>query len=109
MSARRIQGAGSLQGQVTLQAREVSLALSADSVALSANGIEFRSASPFARWTEVNLTLTSAQNDGRVNCTGVVVASTGNKHTGYHVSVLFTSLTRQAQLRLNQLASAQSF
>jgi hypothetical protein len=42
--------------------------------------------------------------EGKVNCTGVVVACTGNRHLGYNVSVLFTGMSKQAQARLNALA-----
>lgn len=42
----------------------------------------------------------------KVNFSGVIVACTGNRLTGYLVSMAFTSLTRQAQARLNSLAVA---
>jgi hypothetical protein len=42
--------------------------------------------------------------EGKVHCTGVVVNCSGNKHLGYRVSMLFTSLTKQAQAQLNVLA-----
>lgn len=92
--------------QFTLEARETRLTLSPSSVVIHKNGIEFRSASPFAAWTEMTLTLQSPGEDGRVHCTGVVISCTGNKHTGYHVSMVFTNLSRQAQSRLNTLAYA---
>ena len=107
MSARRIQG-GSLQDEVTLQARETRLTLSQDSVVLSPNGIEFRSLSPYVRWTELTLALQPAGGEGKISCSGVVVACSGNKHTGYHVSVLFTALSKQAQSRINQIAATQT-
>ncbi len=45
--------------------------------------------------------------NGRVSCTGVVIASTGSKHAGYHVSMIFTDMSRQAQTRLNQMSAAR--
>lgn len=51
----------------------------------------------------MTVTLASAR-DGKIHCTGVVVNCSGNKHMGYRVSVLFTSLTKQAQAQLNILA-----
>ena len=107
MSARKIEGAGSLSQQVTVEARQTRLALSPHSVILHRNGIEFRSATAFAPWTEMTLTLQSPQENQKVNCTGVVISCTGNKHTGYHVSMVFTGLTKQAQARLSQMAHAQ--
>ena len=48
----------------------------------------------------MTMMLQSSRDDGKINCSGVVIACTGNKHTGYHVSMVFTSLSRQAQARL---------
>jgi len=39
------------------------------------------------------------------SCTGVVVASSGSRHAGYNVSLLFTGLTESAQQRLNDFSS----
>jgi hypothetical protein len=41
---------------------------------------------------------------GRLHCHGVVIACSGNKHAGYHVSMVFTSLSKQVQTRLNSMA-----
>jgi hypothetical protein len=101
MSARKVGSISSFQ-PVTLEARQTRLELSTDSVAIRKNGIEFRSPTPFASWTEMTLTLSSP--GGKLNCTGVVVNCSGNKHLGYRVSMLFTSLTKQAQAQLNVMA-----
>src|SRR5204863_6095034 len=107
MSARKIESAGgSLQQQVTLEVRQARLSLSPDSVIIHRNGIEFRSPTAFSPWTEMTLTLRSPRDNGKVNCTGVVISCTGNKHSGYHVSMVFTSLSRQAQARLSSMAQA---
>jgi hypothetical protein len=105
MSARKVQNTGALH-QLTVEARQTRLSLSPDSVIIHKNGIEFRSASPFSEWAEMTLTLQSPGDGGRVHCTGVVIACTGSKHTGYHVSMVFTSLSKQAQARLTALAFA---
>jgi hypothetical protein len=104
MSARRIESTGSLH-EVTLEARQTRLSLSPNSVVIHKNGIEFRSGTPFAQWTEMTMTLQSAYDGGRVNCTGVVISCTGNKHAGFHVSMVFTGLSKQAQARLTTMAS----
>jgi hypothetical protein len=103
MSARKIHSSGPLQQNITVEARQARLELSPEAVHIRSNGIEFRSASPFSLWTEMTLALECPQ-EGKVNCTGVVVACTGNRHAGYHVSVLFTGMSKQAQARLNALA-----
>jgi hypothetical protein len=105
MSARKVEtGGGSLPQNVTVQARQTRLSLSSDSVIISKHGIEFRSESPFSPWTEMTMTLQSPQDNGRVNCNGVVISCTGNRHTGYHVSMVFTNMSKQAQARLSLLA-----
>ncbi len=103
MSARKIESAGSLQHQVTVEARQTRLSLSPESVIVHKSGIEFRSPSPFAPWTEMTLTLQSPRDNHRVHCSGVVISCTGNKHTGYHISMIFTGLSKQAQARLSTM------
>ena len=105
MSASKVQTIGSFQ-EVTVEARQTRLSLSPDSVIIHKNGIEFRSPSPFAEWAEMTLTLQSPGGGGRVHCTGVVIACTGSRHTGYHVSMVFTGLSKQAQMRLSSMAYA---
>lgn len=103
MSARKLSSAGSFQ-PVTVQTRETRLSLAPDQVLIRKNGVEFRSASPISAWTEMTVTLQSSRDTGRVHCTGVVIACSGNRHNGYTVSMVFTNLSRQAQARLNLLA-----
>jgi PilZ domain len=102
MSARKVGSISSFQ-PVTLEARQTRLELSTDSVAIHKSGIEFRSPTPFNPWTEMTVALASPRG-GKINCTGVVVNCSGNKHLGYRVSMLFTSLTKQAQAQLNVMA-----
>jgi hypothetical protein len=47
-----------------------------------------------------------SKEDGRINCSGVVISCTGNKHLGYHISMVFTGMTKQEQLRLGVMALA---
>jgi hypothetical protein len=107
MSARKVESAGPASSQVTLEARQRRLSLSPDSVVIHRSGIEFRSATPFSTWAEMTLTLESPREEGRVHCTGVVISCSGNKHTGYHVSMLFTGMSKQSQARLSSLAFSQ--
>ncbi len=55
----------------------------------------------------MTLTLQSPRDNGKVHCNGVVIACTGNKHTGYHVSMVFTAMSKQAEARLSAMAYAQ--
>ena len=52
----------------------------------------------------MTVALQSARDSGRVNCTGVVISCNGSRHNGYVVSMVFTSLSKQSQARLNLLA-----
>lgn len=105
MSARKISSLESLQQPVTVEARQERLSLSHDSVVIHKSGIEFRSPTPLTTWTEMTVELATRES-GRVNCTGVVVACSGNKHTGYHVSMIFTNMSRQAQTRLTRMSDS---
>lgn len=93
---------------VTVEARQTRLSLAPGSVLVRRNGIEFLSSTPFADWTEMTVTLQSPGEAGRIHCSGVVVACTGNRHGGYHVSMLFTGLTKQSQERLSVMAAASA-
>ena len=105
MSARKIESLDVLQRQhVTVEARQTRLALSPDTVVFRRNGIEFRSITSFAPWTEMTVTLVSPGGHGKVRCNGVVVECRGDRHAGYVVSMHFTGLSRQSQERLNMLA-----
>ena len=104
MSARKLGSDGSFQQPITVAARQTRLELSADSVVIHKSGVEFRSPAPFNLWTEMTVGLQSPRDENRIQCNGVVIACSGNKHTGYHVSMVFTSLTKQAQARLNAMA-----
>jgi hypothetical protein len=100
MSARKIESP-SVFTPVTLQTR---LTLSASDVCIRKNGVEFRSATPIAAWTEMTVTLQSNRDAGKVHCNGVIVACNGNRHNGYMVSMVFTGMSKQSQARLNTLA-----
>jgi hypothetical protein len=106
MSARKAELSGSLH-HVTVQARQTRLSLSPDAVIIHKCGIEFRSATPFSPWAEMTLTLQSPREGSKVHCNGVVIACTGNRHTGYHVSMVFTGLSKQAEARLSAMAFSQ--
>ncbi len=104
MSAKQFVGGGSFDQPVTVQGREARLELSADTVVIHKSGIEFRSPAPFNPWTEMTVALQPPRGGGRLHCHGVVIACSGSKHAGYHVSMVFTSLSKQVQTRLNSMA-----
>lgn len=101
MSARKISSHSS--PDVTVNSRKANLTLSPDAVSIHKGGIEFRSQTAFPNWVEMTVSLKSPVDDVAVNCTGVVVDCVGNKHEGYHVSMVFTSLSKQAEARLNTM------
>jgi hypothetical protein len=104
MSARKIGSIDTPKHQVTVEGRQSRLELSADSVSVHKSGIEFRSPTPFNEWTEMTVALQSPHDGGKLQCSGVVIACSGNKHAGYRVSMVFTHISEQAQSRLNSMA-----
>ncbi len=103
MSARKV-GNAELFRPVTVQARATRLSLSSGDISIRKNGIEFRSNETIPVWTEMTVELETPNEPKKLQCTGVVVACTGNRHSGYLVSLVFTHLSRQTQARLNSLA-----
>lgn len=84
--------------------KQTHLTLASDAVLISKNGVEFRSPNPFPLWTEMTASIQAPSGGGEAVCTGIVVACTGNRHTGYCVSLLFSGLTPQTEEQLNTLA-----
>lgn len=104
MCARKFDGISSFEQPVTVEAPQTRLELSADKVVIHRGGVEFRSPTPFHPWSEMTVSLQSPADGGKLNCSGVVISCQGNKHTGFNVSLIFTSLSRQAQARLESMA-----
>jgi len=82
--------------------------LPAQAIRFRKNGIEFCSASPIPKWTEMTVDLHSRREAKKVHCTGIVVDCIGSRHTGYLVSMVFMGLTPQSQERLSELAFSQT-
>lgn len=104
MSAKKIGSVDSAGSSVSVKGRQAALELSADTVSIHKNGIEFRSPQAFNEWSEMTVSLQSPEDGSKLSCHGVVIACAGNKHTGYHVSMVFTSLTPQTEERLLVMA-----
>jgi hypothetical protein len=104
MSAKKFESADSFQQRITVAGRQSRLELSAEAVVIHKSGIEFRSPTPFTPWTEMTVALQSPRGEGRIQCSGVVIACSGNKHAGYQVSLVFTGMSKQAQSRLTLMA-----
>jgi len=104
MCAKKIASVGSAAGSVQVKDPQAALELSADTVSIHKNGIEFRSPRSFKEWSEMTVSMQSPEDGTPISCHGVVVACTGGKHSGYHVSMVFTSLTPQTEQRLSVMA-----
>ena len=89
---------------ITVQSSGTLLNLSPTSFRIRKNGIEFRAEKEVAMWTEMTVEL-QLPGTKSFACSGVVVACNGNRHLGYNVSLVFTSLSKQAQERLNDFSS----
>ena len=103
MSARKIAGA-ELSQPVTVQSSTTQLTLPATAVRVRKNGIEFHSDTQIPAWTEMTISLETPLEPKKFECTGVVVACTGNRHAGYEVSMIFPTMTPHAKARLDLLA-----
>lgn len=89
---------------VTIQSSATLLNLSPTSFRIRKSGIEFKAGQEIPMWTEMTIDL-QLPGTKSFNCSGVVVACTGNRHLGYNVSLVFTSVSKQAQERLNDFSS----
>ena len=108
MSARKIGSVAALGDQVTVEARQASMTLAPEAVSLHRGGIEFRSEKSFPRWVEMTVSIQSPHDGTKVNCTGVVVDCSGNKHSGYYVSMVFTGMSKQAESRLQTIVYSRA-
>ena len=107
MCAKKISSLESSANSVSVSGRQSALELSADQVSVHKTGIEFCSPTPFNEWSEMTITLQSPLDGSQVSCHGVVVACAGNRHSGYRVSMLFTSLTPTAERQLGDMARSE--
>ena len=82
------------------------LDLPARAVRVRKNGLEFRTESAIPVWTEMTVAMQTPSSTRKVNFSGVVVACSGDRLAGYMVSLLFTSVSKQAQARLSSLTLA---
>ena len=102
----KLDTSGSFQS-FSLQAGEKELTIPRDSIRVRPNGIEFRCSKPIPAWKEMTVAFQSPGERTPIRCTGVVVACTGNRHSGYAVSMVFLNLSRQSQERMDLLAFSQ--
>jgi hypothetical protein len=108
MSSSKLDTSGVFES-LTVQTQETRLILPPNAVRVRKNGIEFRTAKQIPVWKEMTVELQSPADPHKVHFTGVVVACDGNRHAGYLVSMVFTSLSRQSQERLYLLAQSQPY
>ncbi|HEX9048031.1 MAG TPA: PilZ domain-containing protein [Verrucomicrobiae bacterium] len=107
MSAKKLSAISAFSSSVSVTSRDAKLELSTEAVSVHRNGIEFRSPSPFNEWSEMTVALVSPRDGSRISCHGVIVACAGNKHTGYHISLVFTGLTTHTERQLNEIARSK--
>ena len=89
---------------LTVQSSATVLNLHPTAFRIRKSGIEFKTGKEVAMWTEMTVDL-QLPGTRSFSCSGVVVACTGNRHLGYNVSLVFTSVSKQAQERLNDFSS----
>ncbi|MDA1277060.1 MAG: hypothetical protein O2960_23845 [Verrucomicrobia bacterium] len=107
MSSSKLDTSGAFN-PVKIQLSETQLSIPTADIRVRKSGIEFLSVKPVPIWTEMTVDLYSPETSRKVHCTGVVVGCTGNRHTGFLVSIIFMNLSRQSQHCLEELDRAQS-
>lgn len=80
------------------------LHLAPNTTRIHKNGIEFRSGTPIAAWTEMTVALRDPEDGQDISATGVVVDCRGDRHQGYSISMVLMDLTPLAQARLSLMA-----
>jgi hypothetical protein len=103
MSTSKLDTSGIFQ-PARIASAQTRLALPASAIRFRKNGIEFRTDKPIPIWTEMTVDLQSPIDSKKVHCTGVVVDCSGNRHSGYLVSMIFMNMSRQSQERFKQIA-----
>lgn len=84
-----------------------SLDLAANEVYFRKNGIEFRTDASIPVWTEMTVDLHTHRGQ-QISCTGVVVACSGNRHTGFLIAMVFTDMSPQHQRQMDEFAFASA-
>lgn len=97
----------SFPASVSVSARDAKLELSTDAVSIHKNGLEFRSPKPFKEWSEMTVALLSPKEGRRISGQGVIVGCAGNKHAGYHVSLVFTGLSSETEKQLGTMVQSE--
>lgn len=105
MTTSKVDKSGVL-GPAPTGSSETRLLLPANRVAFRANGIEFLSSQPVDQWKELTVELLSSIDNQPLRGTGVVVDCTGNRHSGYVISLMFLSIAPESRRRLEQLSRA---
>ncbi|MBE7500270.1 MAG: hypothetical protein HS113_08175 [Verrucomicrobiales bacterium] len=93
---------------VTVASGQTRLLLSEQEVVIRKSGLEFLSLRPLPLWAEVTVDLQSPLARRPLRGSGVVVDCTGDRHTGYTISVLLLGLSAQSQQHLQELALASA-
>lgn len=105
MSSSKLDKSGVFEN-LKAESQQTYLSLPPETVCFHKNGIEFISLKPIPQFKEMTIEVRPPGETKKVRCTGMIVACSGNRHSGYKVSMVFTSVSRQSQMRLNDLAAA---
>src|SRR2546422_10185666 len=103
MSTSKLDTSGVFQ-PVTVKSDRTTLNLPQAAVRIRKNGIEFRSPTPIPVWTEMTVSLQSAGETKKGNCTGIVVARQGNRHPRAPGAQVLMRAPRHAEGRVDLVA-----
>jgi hypothetical protein len=89
---------------LTVRSNEIEFTLPPEAVNVRSNGVEFLANQELPVWSELTIDLKSPRNNETIHCNGIVVGSSGSRHSGFVISILFVGLDPEAQSQLESLA-----
>lgn len=92
---------------MTVRSNEIEFTLPPEAVSVRTNGVEFLSGQELPVWSELTIDLKSPDSDALIHCNGIVVGASGNKHSGFVISILFVGMEAEAQSQVEALARVQ--
>ena len=92
---------------LTVRSNEIEFNLPPEAVNVRSNGVEFLAKQELPVWSELTIDLKSPSSNEPIHCNGIVVESSGSRHSGFVISILFVGLDPEAQSQVETVARVQ--
>ena len=89
---------------LTVRSNEIEFTLPPEAVNVRSNDVEFLANQELPVWSELTIDLKSPSSNEPIHCNGIVVGSSGSRHSGFVISILFVGLDPEAQSQVESLA-----